>query len=66
MALATTDVAPEACHRRSAYIISEQGKLAGGRLVGNCHAPIEITELPDGSLDGYSECWNCTCAGTTT
>ena len=30
-------------------------RLAGDRLVGDRYEPIEITELPDGSLEGYSE-----------
>ena len=30
-------------------------RLAGDRLVGNRYEPIEITEFPDGSLEGYSE-----------
>ncbi len=95
------DADPEACARRNAYVISEQGKppdlvvevaspstgridvrdkpadyaalgipeywrfdetgesygtrLAGDRLVGDRYEPIEITERPDGSLEGYSE-----------
>ena len=95
------NVNPEACYRRNAYVISEQGKppdfvlevasestgrvdvedkpaayaalgipeywrfdetgashgtrLAGDRLVAGRYQPIEITELADGSLEGYSE-----------
>ena len=30
-------------------------RLAGDRLVGDRYEPIEITERPDGSLEGYSE-----------
>ena len=30
-------------------------RLAGDRLVGDHYEPIGITELPDGSLEGYSE-----------
>ncbi|MXZ23485.1 MAG: Uma2 family endonuclease [Caldilineaceae bacterium SB0665_bin_21] len=92
---------PDACARRNAYVISEQGKppdfvmevaspstgridvrdkpadyaalgipeywrfdetgesygarLAGDRLVGDCYKPIAIAELPNGSLEGYSQ-----------
>ena len=34
---------------------SHGARLAGDRLVGNRYEPIEIVELPDGSLEGYSE-----------
>ena len=92
---------PDACARRNAYVISEQGKppdlvmevaspstgridvrdkpadyaalgileywrfdetgesygarLAGDRLTGDRYKPITITELPNGSLEGYSK-----------
>ena len=95
------DADPEACARRNAYVISEQGKppdlvmevaspstgridvrdkpadyaalgipeywrfdetgesygtrLAGDRLVGDRYEPIAIAELPNSSLEGYSQ-----------
>ena len=89
------DVAPEACDRSNAYVISEQGKppdfvlevasrstgrvdvrdkpadyaalgipeywrfdetgeYHGQRLAGNHYEPVEIAELDEGSLEGYS------------
>ena len=33
-------------------------RLAGDRLAGGVYVPIEVTERPDGSLEGYSEALN--------
>ena len=38
-------------------------RLAGDRLVNGRYETIDIEELPDGSLQGYSAYWACTCAG---
>lgn len=99
--LIACDADPEACARRNAYVITEQGKspdfvlevasrstghvdvqdkpadyavlgipeywcfdetgeshgarLAGNRLVGDRNEPVEIMELPDGSLEDCGE-----------